>query len=121
MRRGGASSCSSYCFVVVDVSDDVAVAGEGDGGVLVDDWGYVVPGAGGVLDGYHVVSSGEDEGVDAWFWLDCYPLCFVPVVVCAPGEELSYQVEHAPALIFSGCPSVDPHPFCVVYLWCSFT
>ena len=88
---------------MVDVSDDVAVAGEGDGGVLVDDWGYVVPGASGFLDGYHVVTSGEDERVDAWLRFDCHPLGFGPVVVCAPGEELPYQVEHAPALLCSGC------------------
>lgn len=36
---------------MVDMPDDVAVAGEGDGGVLVDDWGYVVPCVGGFLDG----------------------------------------------------------------------
>ena len=40
----------SYCFVVVDVADDVAVAGEGDGGVLVDDWGHVVPCVGDFID-----------------------------------------------------------------------
>lgn len=46
---------------------------------------------------------GEDEGVDAWFWFDCHPLCFAPVVVCAPGEELPYQVEHDPPLFVRGC------------------
>ena len=70
---------------MVDVADDVAVAGEGDGGVLIDDWGDIMPCAGGVLDGDVVVAVGEDEWVDAWFLFDCHPLCFAPVMVCAPG------------------------------------
>lgn len=95
---------------MVDVSDDVAVAGEGDGGVFVDDWGHVCPTVGGFIDGYHVVSSGEDEGVDAWFRVYCHPLCFCPVFVCAPGEESSDEVEHTPPFFVWGVSEYGPPP-----------
>ncbi len=75
---------------MIDMPDDVPVTCEGDCFVLVNYGGHVVPLVLRALNDDGVVPSREDHWVDAWLLIDCHPLRFGPVVVCAPGEELSY-------------------------------